>query len=419
VSIFGKPLSQLTTADLQELLQDKATENARLEFKREVPGRDETLKKLSSFANTFGGIVVVGAAANSADGRIEDLPGVDETPGYKQKVVDWCFGGASPPLTVAVSDPIPVPTGGGKVCYVIDVPESDVAPHFLNGRRGVWVRTDEFSGRFEAGLANDNELRHLLDRRKLIVERRGRLLSRARERFQRYVAAVSVGPRYNTIESGPRLEVCIGPRFPARPLCEERDLEALIKKNYLNWHQTLFPNPSSGVVSQHESAIVLREAEEISMVEANIWGMLFYGVQFMYEDWQGAKGVNLHPLLGYVLVFIRHAEQILRVMGYSGPVIVDVTLAAMLGTRWVYSSVGPWVSAKEPGRELDNSVTFSIETTTDELRERPDRLAMNLLRYIFFSLNWSDRIATQQQLEELVLKGYDYNLWPRSAGLRA
>ena len=45
MSIFGKPLSQLTTADLQELLQDKATENARLEFKREVPGRDETLKE--------------------------------------------------------------------------------------------------------------------------------------------------------------------------------------------------------------------------------------------------------------------------------------------------------------------------------------------------------------------------------------
>ena len=45
----------MATADLQELLIDSAVENARLEFKLQVPTKDETLKKLSSFANTFGG----------------------------------------------------------------------------------------------------------------------------------------------------------------------------------------------------------------------------------------------------------------------------------------------------------------------------------------------------------------------------
>ena len=44
VSIFSKPLSQLTTADLQALSQDRAVENIRLEFKLDVPGKDETLK---------------------------------------------------------------------------------------------------------------------------------------------------------------------------------------------------------------------------------------------------------------------------------------------------------------------------------------------------------------------------------------
>lgn len=145
MSIFSKSLSRLEPTDLSELLQDRAVENARLEFKSEVPNKDETLKKLSSFANTFGGFMVIGAKANSSDGRLEELPGVDVQDGYKQKVLDWCFGGANPPLTVEVSDPLPLPAGGGKVCYVAYVAESDVAPHFLNGRRGVWVRTDEFS----------------------------------------------------------------------------------------------------------------------------------------------------------------------------------------------------------------------------------------------------------------------------------
>jgi len=45
MAIFAKPISQLGTADLQELLEDGAVENARLEFKREVPDKDSTLRR--------------------------------------------------------------------------------------------------------------------------------------------------------------------------------------------------------------------------------------------------------------------------------------------------------------------------------------------------------------------------------------
>jgi hypothetical protein len=136
MSIYTTPLSQLGPADLQELLDGAAVENIRLEFKLQVPTKDETLKKLSSFANTFGGFMVVDAKANSRDGRIEDLPGVAVEPSYKQTIAQWCFDGASPPLVVGVSDPIPTPSGNGKVCYVMYVGESDVAPAFPERQKG-------------------------------------------------------------------------------------------------------------------------------------------------------------------------------------------------------------------------------------------------------------------------------------------
>ena len=182
--IFSKPISGLVTQDLQELLDERAVENLRLEFKREVPSKDETLKKLSAFANTLGGLIVVGAEAQSKDGRITGLPGVDPQSGYKQTVVQWCFAGVSPPLDVEVSDAIPSPTDASKVCYVIYVRESDLGPHFLNGRKGIYVRSDEFSSKFAAQLANENELRHLFHRRQLVTERRVDLLRRARQRFE-------------------------------------------------------------------------------------------------------------------------------------------------------------------------------------------------------------------------------------------
>jgi hypothetical protein len=78
MSIFSKPISKLGTEDLEELLKEAAVENIRLEFKLEVPGKEETLKKLSSFANTFGGFLVVGAGASF--GARENLP----TPAFQK-----------------------------------------------------------------------------------------------------------------------------------------------------------------------------------------------------------------------------------------------------------------------------------------------------------------------------------------------
>ena len=90
---------------MQSFCRDAAVENIRLEFKREVPSKDESLKKLSAFANTFGGFIVVGAEANSTDGRLIGFPGVDVQSGHKQTHVQWCFGSVYPPLNVEVSDP--------------------------------------------------------------------------------------------------------------------------------------------------------------------------------------------------------------------------------------------------------------------------------------------------------------------------
>lgn len=416
MSIFTTPLSQLRTADVQQLLSDGAVENARLEFKLEVPNKDETLKKLSSFANTFGGFMVVGAKANSADGRIEDLPGVDVQAGYKQKVVQWCFDGASPPLTVEVSDPIPTPAANGKVCYVVYTAESDVAPHFLNGRKGVWVRTDEFSSRFEARLADERELRHLLDRRKLIREHRASLLERARKRFDAFAAKTHTDRSGVRMKLGSILELCIVPRFPARPLREQEKLEQVIEENVLSWRGVGFPSLRNSAISQHESAIILHPLVDFSILEASIWGMLFYGARIDTDE-NGTVGIHLYRFVGYVLVFIKHAGRVLSALGYSGPVHIEVRLTSILGVQWLHSLEGPWKSTKS-GSELDDDVTFSITTTSEALLDKCDGIAMHLLRYVFFSVNWSSLMDPPEKLENLLRDGYYFNSWPRPSHLQ-
>ena len=402
MSIFLRPLSQLKTSDLEELLQDRAVENARLEFKLQVPDKDETLKKLSSLANTFGGYMVVGAKANSSDGRIEALPGVDVQPGYRQKIVDWCFSASSPPLTVEISDPIPVPSSTSKVCYVIYSAESDLAPHFLNGRKGLWVRTDEFSARFEARLANENELRHLLDRRKLVRDRRMGLLERSRKRFDTYTHEI-------TQSRGPYLELCVVPRFPSRPLCDQAILSPLLVNKPMLWRGVTFPLSSSTAISQHESALVLGAAGQGSMIEANIWGMAFYCAEIADSDNpRQLFGIYVHGFVAITILFVRHAQRILNALGYSGSVHIQTTLRGMRGIPWLY---GPSAVYSKQGSEVDDKVEFPIATTTDYIDKTPDEVVAELLRYVFFAVNWPGMITTPQELEKLITTAYQYNMW--------
>jgi hypothetical protein len=118
-----------------------------------------------------------------------------------------------------------------------------------------------------------------------------------------------------------------------------------------------------------------------------------------------------------VLVFLKHAGQILQAVGYSGPLLIQMDLVYVGGVRWLYPPGGMPYLEWVPGSLLDNDVTFSIDTTTDAVCERPDGVAMDVLRYVFFSVNWPELIVPQN-FEQVVRGGYKFNYWPEPANLR-
>jgi len=414
MSIYTTPISQLKPSDLDELLQEQAVENTRLEFKREVPEKDETLKKLSSFANTFGGFVVVGAAAQSKDGRIEDLRGVDEVPGYKQKIVDWCFKECSPPITVDVSAPIPAPNNHGKVCYVISVEESDVAPHFLNGRKGVWIRTNEFSGHFEAALADETELQQLLHRRRLVLDRRSSIVERARKRFGIYLSTTPTDLGKAT-PSGALFELCLVPRFPARQVCkQEQIVEFLDQVRYPTYRGVGFPRYQNGVMTQHESAIIRQPLNDMSFLEANVWGMVFYATRLDEEEHPGnLSGIHLYEFVGHLLIFLKHANDLFLLTGLVGSVLIEASFHSVRERKWVYAhqpipGMVP-IGTTRPASGLDDEFALSVPTTVEHLCENPDEVAIEILRSIFFSLDWGSLVDSQEKLGTLIQQGRRFN----------
>lgn len=317
----------------------------------------------------------------------------------------------SPPLTVEVSDPIEPPGATGKVCYVLYAPESDVAPHFLNERKGVYVRTDEFSGRYEPRLANEDELRHLFDRRKLVLERRSKLLDRAQNRFRTFTQK-RYGENKGREKIGPSLEVSVGPRFPAHLLCDHETLAALVKSTIFPWRTVGFPRFTEGVISQHESTIVLRPGSQFSILEATVWGMLYYATEIEAES-SNRSGIHLYSFVGHLLAFLKHAAITLCGLGYRGPVVIDVALRSVCGVPWLHGGWRPTPGLLTTGgSELDDDIPLSIQTTTEALRDNLGETTMNLLQLVFFATNWPEVADSAPKLAELVGFGYTYNQWP-------
>ncbi len=278
MTIYDKSIEALTTADLDQLLSERAIENVRLEFKSEVPSKDETLKKLSSFANTYGGYLIIGAHGDR-NGQLQALPGIDPVSGFKQTVVQWCQSGTYPPIQAFVSNPIPTSHDPNKVCYVIFVDESVESPHFLNSRKGAYVRTDEFSHHFQPQLATYEEIVHLQNRRIEAVGRKLRLQERAEQRFGALVGRDYASNPRTSGTIGATLKLFISPRFPVRTLLLQEKLITYVKNERIPWRKSVFPWYSGNVFSQHESAVVLQPCSEFSFFETSILGHAFFALE--------------------------------------------------------------------------------------------------------------------------------------------
>jgi hypothetical protein len=148
------------------------------------------------------------------------------------------------------------------------------------------------------------------------------------------------------------------------------------------------------------------------MFEANVWGMMFYGKKI--ADSHGPTqtyGIHLYEFVGTMLSCIRHADTMLQALGYSGPIHIRASLKSLCEAPWLYSESYGGIFDKKMESQLDDEVEFSISTTTDNLRNEPDGVAMEILRYVFYSVNWLDLIDTQSKQEDLLRKGYYYNGW--------
>jgi hypothetical protein len=183
MSLWNKPVEAITFEDIDAFLRQRHKEGPRLDYKADLP--KELAKLVAAFANTNGGTIVLGVAADTKTNEpvwpsAPGSPGLKSEAGIEERIVAICQDNMHPPLVPQVSRVINNPHLPGHVLVVVRVDESPEAPHSVNGGRHIYERTGSQGKPYD--FAHIDRIAHLLRRRQRIEGEREAIIERAIDR---------------------------------------------------------------------------------------------------------------------------------------------------------------------------------------------------------------------------------------------
>ena len=200
--MFTKLANEIDFNDIETFCREWA-EGVRVEYKSDIA---HIPKIISSFANTQGGIFIIGVDADKECNKvIFPIQGIPNVGGIEERIKQSAITGIHPPVSpeVIICD---VPGETGSVVVVVRVGESPEAPHAIQNSTKVYVREGSVTHPYE--LADIDRIEYLLKRREEPQRIGRRILDRIEERVTNHCSHLDM----------PNLELIARPVFPYRPM---------------------------------------------------------------------------------------------------------------------------------------------------------------------------------------------------------
>jgi hypothetical protein len=208
MSLWQKRTGQISFRDVDEFLKARIPEGHRLDYKLHFP--NELAKTIAAFANTLGGMIILGVDSDKVTNEPIWPPavGMPNQPGIADRIIQVATEAIYPPVGVSVSQMENEAMAGHQIA-VIFVDESKEAPHAVEKRRKVFVyeRTDNKTDPHV--LADIDRIRYLLDRRNAIEEKRELLVAKGLVKLKK-----ELDKGFTTV-----CWVSVAPVYPWRELC--------------------------------------------------------------------------------------------------------------------------------------------------------------------------------------------------------
>jgi hypothetical protein len=354
-------------------------EGVRVEYKGTFDDnvRRSLPKVVSSFANSLGGVLIIGV--NAVDG-VPRNPIEGFTPPQEElalTVENLCIQGINPPVfpktTVIESDV------AGRVFLVIEVDESWEAPHAIENSKKVYVRTGNAANPYD--LAEVDLVIELVRRRSEPLALRDRVLDRARQRANQVIAQGDI-----------HTEVSIGPVYPRRALCtRDATWDFFASQRYRGAH--FFPSETLRRIEDGTASFHRSEYGELSTVGSILGRHLMVPgqeQQFFVRD-------PFHLLLKLLVC----ADRFFKLVKYRGDADINLTLRNMRNHRMLFIPVPQGtVFAEDDYRSYENVVSGQQIVAADNLESQRTQILLSLTSQVCWSFWQSADPFPEDQLRE-------------------
>lgn len=319
--------------DIREFCR-QFNENVRVEYKRNFdPSVRNALPKIvSSFANSLGGVLVIGVVAR--DGvPVEPIEGFDQPQEEIPLTIEnICLQNLNPPiLPTIIHVPSDIP---GKVFTVVEVSESDEAPHAIENSTKVYVRTGASANPYE--LAKVEGILELVARRQEPQSLRNRQMARQVGRADELVP----------VADEMTIEVRIGPARPRRPVIERERLWEFMNNQTFRGGRFV-PTPMLRRTSQGIAAVDRGEYCDITEFGFHFWRKPVGRVRMPVEEFRPGQGIavyrrNFHDVLQLLLKSVVCATRLVDTIGYRGTLEIDARIVNCLEQSMPFLAVSDW-----------------------------------------------------------------------------
>lgn len=350
MSIFTKPITEITYDDVVSFCQQGIREGVNLDYKEDFPNNLQ--KSISAFANTFGGIILIGVVEDEDNKPKPPFEGINYIAKLEDRVWNIILDNIYPPLFPQVW---PCPPKDNKTFVIIRIPQSNETPHAIYNNTQVYIRTGNRNK--PEDLATIEQIDWLKNRRQKSEEFRETLYRRAEERYENICKTKKV-----SIEFG-EFTLSFSPLYSQKPLILElNEIEDISRK-------TGVPLPYTKHISAQDSMIFLdldeKSKELFKYTEINRFGLVFYKGGLGCNSKEEGKFISMYGIMQILYPSLERLGRFYKHIGYWGLIECVFSLNKLLGVNFYPPS--PFRGFTE--NYVDNQLSWRFETSVAALND--------------------------------------------------
>ena len=336
--MFRKPINEITFEDVESFCKEWS-EGVRVEYKQKIA---HIPKIVSSFANTQGGIFIIGVKADQEKNEvIFPIQGIPPKSGIEEQIQQIALTAIYPAIIPEVKI-VDVPDTE-NVVVVLRIDESVQAPHAIQNSTKTYIRVGSITQPYK--LADMDQIKYMFKRREDAQEVTGQILNRIEERTH----------RLNCAQGVPSITVIAKPVFPYRPVISTSGIIDALPL-FLNYSQRVTGGVCTFLSNGHK------------YTEFNEYGIAYCKAVLNCSD---NKEIEYLDLRDHIAGSIHQASILYQACDYLGNIEASVQLRDVFGTI-LKDNQRSWRSGKE-ARCLETEFCVSEQCLPHNLYD-PEKL---------------------------------------------